>query len=149
MTQQTAITTTPTGRPRGRPQKYTQEKGRAVLAACAHGFTLEASCRVAGIDLGTVQKWVAADPTFAQQISAAREARAGEVLSKILVAAQDDWKAAEAYLRLTQPQTYNRKIEEKTISGEAKLIIEYEMCDSWPPKANVEMRQPKTIVDAK
>jgi hypothetical protein len=97
-------------RPRkpGNPTKYTPKTVTKLVSAVAEGLGLKAACVIADISYSTLMEWQREKPELAQKLEKAKEKAALEMLRRIKVAAVDDWRAAEAYLKLTRPEIFKR-----------------------------------------
>jgi hypothetical protein len=89
----------------GRPSKYTPEIGQLIEEALATGTTFRSACAVAGISEDALADWRRGDEEFAKRLEAAREkSRVRALMAIQQAAAEGDWRAAEAYLRLGWPE---------------------------------------------
>ena len=69
--------TKPTGRPVGRPSKYSEALADRIVEAMIHGSDLVAICQQPGFpDRASVYRWAAERPDFAARLEKAREALA-------------------------------------------------------------------------
>ena len=67
--------TKPTGRPVGRPSKYSEALADRIVAAMVSGSDLVAVCKQSGFpDRASVYRWAAERPDFAARLEQAREA---------------------------------------------------------------------------
>ena len=67
--------TKPTGRPVGRPSKYSEALADRIVEAMIHGSDLVAICQQPGFpDRASVYRWAAERPDFAARLERAREA---------------------------------------------------------------------------
>ena len=79
----------------------------AIEAALAAGATVETVCAHVGIGEETYYGWVRRYPEFAERVSRARESGVVAALTSIQNAGRKgDWRASEAFLRLTRPTVY-------------------------------------------
>jgi hypothetical protein len=88
----------------GRPTKYTPETVKMLLEGAKAGSTNKAACRAAGISEDTLANWKNEHPELLEKIEAAREAGRVKALREIQAAGAKDWRAHEAWLKLTSPE---------------------------------------------
>ena len=85
----------PTGKPNGRPSKYSQELADRICAELAQGYSLRTVC--AGDDMPSVKtifNWFRTYPEFLQQYTRAKEESADAMADEVLDIAdnaENDW----------------------------------------------------------
>ena len=89
----------------GRPSKYTPETVDRLLAALADGLTQKQACAACGICEKTLANWREQYPELEPQMAEARETARQKALAGIKAAGEaGDWRALEAFLRLSFPE---------------------------------------------
>ena len=107
-TEDSAIIAIEKGRP-GRPTKYEPETVGRLLAALGDGLTIKQACLAAGIGQSTLSDWLERHPELGAQLSEARETARRKALAGIRAAGEaGDWRALEAFLRMSFPSDYRR-----------------------------------------
>jgi hypothetical protein len=79
-----------------------------LLTAPADGLTQSQACIACGIGKQTLDDWRERYPELEPQLQAARKQARQNALAKIKEAAENDWRAAEAFLRLSFFPNYNQ-----------------------------------------
>lgn len=93
----------------GRPTKYEPETVDRLLAALADGLTQKQACIASGICESTLAAWREKHPEFESRLGQGREMARQKALSCIKRAGEaGDWRASEAFLRLSFPADYRR-----------------------------------------
>jgi hypothetical protein len=92
----------------GRPTKYSPETVDRLLAGLADGLSYKSACITAGIGVSTLSDWREKYPELEVRMEEAREVAWLKMLQRIKRAAEDDWRAAAEWLRLTFPADYRR-----------------------------------------
>jgi hypothetical protein len=92
----------------GRPSKYNEKTIERLLAGLADGLPIKSACIIAGISVSTLADWREKDPQLEERMAEAREKARLKMLQRIKRAAEDDWRAAAEFLRLTFPADYRR-----------------------------------------
>jgi hypothetical protein len=92
----------------GRPTKYSPETVERLLAGLTDGLPIKSACIIAGIGVSTLSDWREKYPELDERMAEAREKARLKMLQRIKRAAEDDWRAAAEWLRLTFPQDYRR-----------------------------------------
>jgi hypothetical protein len=92
----------------GRPCKYTPETVTRLLRAVEAVLTLRQSCKAAGISETTLYEWRGEYPELEPRLEAARERAREDALRVIQEAGKKDWRAKEAWLRLSFQADYRR-----------------------------------------
>ena len=95
------------GKP-GRPTKYEPETVERLLAGLADGLPIKSACIIAGIGVSTLSDWRDKHPELDERLAEAREKARLKMLQRIKRAAENDWRAAAEFLRLTFPADYRR-----------------------------------------
>jgi hypothetical protein len=122
-------------------QRQYNEQTVVVLerAMSAGGLTVDKACASAGISRETYYRWLRTKPEFSARIEKARAGGQLGMLAIIRAAAQKtmpcphchkdvpsvgDWRAAAEWLKLTEPQTYNRRYEDVTVEETVDVRVE-------------------------
>ncbi len=92
----------------GRPTKYEPETIERLLAGLADGLPIKSACIIAGIGVSTLSDWREKYPELEERMAEAHEKARLKMLQRIKRAAEDDWRAAAEWLRLTFPADYRR-----------------------------------------
>jgi hypothetical protein len=93
----------------GRPSKYQPATIQRILAALEDGLTQKQACLYAGICENTLAAWRQKHPELEAQINQAREQAGRKALAGIKAAAEKgDWRAWEAFLRMSFPGDYRQ-----------------------------------------
>jgi hypothetical protein len=93
----------------GRPTKYEPATVDRILAAIADGLNLKQACIASGICQNTLATWREKYPELEQRFSEAREQARQKALAGIRAAGEaGDWRALEAFLRMSFPADYRR-----------------------------------------
>lgn len=95
----------------GRPTKYTPPTVKLLCELVADGLSYKAACKGAGISEETFRQWRQDFPELVARIDAARELARREALRMIKAAGSKDWRASEAWLRLSFPEDYRIRPE--------------------------------------
>ena len=89
----------------GRPTKYNEETIARLCEALADGMPIKAACIVAGIGVTTLAEWRDKYPEIEERMNQARECYREKALQTIKKAIDnDDWRAAQAALKLIFPE---------------------------------------------
>ena len=100
----------------GPKTKKTPEAINALEEALRLGCPISIACEHAGITGTTYFAWQAADPELANRFTRARSSGVVRSLGTIRSAAQTDWRAAESFLKLSRPESFNRKMADAEAS---------------------------------
>ena len=93
----------------GRPTKYGPETVDRLLAALADGLTQKQACIASGICENTLASWREKHPELEARLAQAREIARRKALAGIKAAGEaGDWRALEAFLRMSFPADYRR-----------------------------------------
>jgi hypothetical protein len=92
----------------GRPTKYEPDTIGRLLVGLADGLPIKSACIIAGIGVSTLADWRERYPDLEEHMAEARERARQKMLQRIKRAADDDWRAAAEWLRLTFPDDYRR-----------------------------------------
>jgi hypothetical protein len=92
----------------GRPTKYSPETVERLLGGLADGLPIKSACITAGIGVSTLADWRERYPELEVRMEEAREKARLKMLQHIKRAAEDDWRAAAEFLRLSFPADYRR-----------------------------------------
>jgi anion-transporting ArsA/GET3 family ATPase len=92
----------------GRPTKYEPETVDRLLVGLADGLPIKSACITAGIGVSTLSDWREKYPELEVRMEEAREKARQKMLQRIKRAAEDDWRAAAEWLKLSFPNDYRR-----------------------------------------
>ena len=95
-----------------------------MLTAIEAGLTLKQACIAAGIGETTLHEWRKEYPDLKPRLEAARERAREAALRAIRAAGEKDWRAHEAWLRLSFQSDYrqsNTKVEVNT-AQQAQIV---------------------------
>jgi hypothetical protein len=125
-TKQTELTVVDQQGKAGRPTKYEPVTVNRLLSGLADGLTKEQACVAAGIGVSTLADWLERYPQLAQRVGQAREQARQKALAGIKKAGENgDWRALEAFLRLSFPKDYRRadtRVEVTATAQQASVI---------------------------
>lgn len=110
----------------GRPRKDNPETVERLLEAIMDGLTIRQGCLAAGIGETTLGRWREEHPDLQSRMEEARETARQKSLASIKAAGSRDWKAHEAWLRLSFQADYrqpNTKIDVNTNAQAGAVII--------------------------
>ena len=94
-----------------------------LLTCLSDGLTIEQSCRASGITRETLSQWRERYPELAEQLEQARERARQKALAVIRAAGETDWRAMEAFLRLSFQADYNNRNNNINVSATANVIV--------------------------
>jgi hypothetical protein len=130
--------TRPTGKPVGRPTKYSEALADRICEAMVNGQDLMSICNTPGFpDRTTVYRWAWANPSFATRLEQAREAladHAADQIGRIAIdctvetAAADRVKLSALQWRASKlsPRKYSdRRVNEVVGAGGGPLAVEH------------------------
>ncbi|MBV9328469.1 MAG: helix-turn-helix domain-containing protein [Chloroflexi bacterium] len=89
-----------------------------VLRYLQSGMTRRAACGLAGIDRSTLTRWIEHSNTVLRQVQSAEAAAEGRATALLVRAANDDWRAALAWLERRRPQEWAPRRTELSIAEE-------------------------------
>src|ERR1019366_6148350 len=102
------------GRPKGSGTKLTVEVGRAIVAAIAAGNFPSVAARLAGVSIGTLERWLErgdkGEQPYADFAQALRKAEDEDHAAMVAIwkkAAPEDWRAAKEYLAKRYPEQWS------------------------------------------
>ncbi len=104
-----------------RPTSLTPEVHKAIVASIRGGNYVETASAAAGINRASFYEWMkrgeddgATEPfaSFAADVRKAEAEAENEAVNTLKVAAKDDWKAAEVYLKRRHPTRWGDKVEQ-------------------------------------
>jgi len=110
----------------GRPTKFSEESVKRLCSAIADGMPARGACVVAGIGVTTLNEWRERYPDLQERLSDAREHARLKALQAIKAAGERDWRAWDAWLKLTYPADYRgtrAKIEVSAFASANMLVI--------------------------
>jgi len=110
----------------GRPTKFSEESVKRLCSAIADGMPARGACVVAGIGVTTLNEWRERYPDLQERLSEAREHARLKALQAIKAAGERDWRAWDAWLKLTYPADYRgtrAKIEVSAFASANMLVI--------------------------
>jgi uncharacterized membrane protein (DUF106 family) len=79
-----------------------------AIAAICDGLSYKSATVTAGIGVSTLADWREKYPELEVRMEEAREAARQKMLQRIKRAAEDDWRAAAEWLKLSFPNDYRR-----------------------------------------
>src|SRR3989440_11214161 len=85
----------------GRPTKYSPETVERLLAGLTDGLPIKSACIIAGIGVSTLSDRREKCPEVEERMAEARERARLKMLQRIKRAAEDDWRGASEWLRLS------------------------------------------------
>ena len=110
----------------GRPTKYGPETVDRLLAALADGLTQKQACLASGICENTLAACRDKHPELEPRLAQAREQARQKALAVIKAAAESgEWRAAEAFLRMSFPSDYKQagaKIEVTATAQQGQVV---------------------------
>ena len=109
----------------GRPTKFNEESVERLCSAIADGMPIKGACVVAGIGVTTLNEWRERYPDLQERLSDAREHARLKALQAIKAAGERDWRAWDAWLKLTYPADYRgtrAKIEVSAFASAMPVI---------------------------
>jgi hypothetical protein len=89
----------------GRPSKYNEETLERLLGGLSDGLPIKSACIIAGISVSTLADWREKYPELEERMTEAREVARQKMLQR---AAENDWRVAAEWLRLTFLNNYRR-----------------------------------------
>ena len=105
----------------GRPTKYGPETVDRLLAALADGLTQKQACIASGICENTLAAWREKHPELEPRLAQAREQARQKALAGIKAAGEaGDWRALEAFLRLSFPSDYRKADTQVNVTATAQ-----------------------------
>jgi hypothetical protein len=133
-----AVNTTNKG---GRPTLYTPETVDRLLSALADGLNQKQACIASGISESTLSNWKEQHPELQERLASAREQARQKALATIKAAGEaGDWRASEAFLRMSFYKDYRRdnntSVEVNTAVQTAGVV-----CDQAMLKRIRELRE--------
>lgn len=103
----------------GRPTKYSESTVEKLCGALADGMPQKGACITAGISETTLATWRESHPDLSGKLEAAREVARHEALKGIKRGGDKDWRATDAWLKLTFPNDYRGNKVEVNASANA------------------------------
>ena len=111
----------------GRPTKFSEETVSRLLAALADGLTQKQACRACGIGESTLRDWREAHSELEERMTEAREQARQKALAQIKAAGEaGDWRASEAFLKLSFQQDYRKpdvQVDVSATAGNANIVF--------------------------
>lgn len=95
-------------------QARTLTKRDAVMDALASGLPVSAACEYAGVDDSTFYHEQNRNPEFRQQVARVRRRSHLVALTQLQRAASDDWRAADRFLQLSDPNLFGDRLNIKS-----------------------------------
>jgi hypothetical protein len=124
----------------GRPTKYNGETIQRLLGGLADGLPIKSACIIAGISVSTLADWREKYPELEEGMTEAREVARQKMLQRIKRAAEDDWRAAAEWLRLTFPADYRRPASNTSVEVNTAVQTGI-VCDEATRKRLIELRE--------
>jgi hypothetical protein len=106
----------------GRPTKFNEESVKRLCSAIADGMPVRGACVVAGIGVTTLNEWRERYPDLQERLSDAREHARLKALQAIKAAGERDWRAWDAWLKLSYPADYRGTRAKIEVSAFASAI---------------------------
>ena len=116
----------------GRPPKYTIELRDAIARTLSSGCTRRAACGVNGISEECFHTWMRRHFDFCEAVTRAEENVEVLCTARIIKATEEDWKAAESWLRHRRKADWHTRIEQDVTTGGQPLRIVLDLGDSLP-----------------
>jgi hypothetical protein len=111
----------------GRPTLYTPETVDRLLTALADGVTQKQACLASGISESTLSNWKEQHPELEICLASAREQARQKALTRIRAAGEKgDWRALEAFLRMSFPADYRRgniNVNATTVNDQRTVVV--------------------------
>ena len=117
----------------GRPRAIQGEIERRLLEALERGLTIKLACQYAGVSQDAWERKRNSDADFAERATRARLKHLPEALDLIRRHANDDWRAAKAFIDLVAPDDYSRQRLE--ITGQDGAPLKFTLNISAPDDA--------------
>jgi hypothetical protein len=124
----------------GRPSKYNEETIERLLAGLADGLPIKSACIIAGISVSTLGDWREKHAELEERMAEAREVARQKMLRRIKRAAEDDWRAAAEWLRLTFPADYRRPASNTAVEVNTAVQTGI-VCDEATRQRLIELRE--------
>jgi hypothetical protein len=108
----------------GRPTKYSEKTIARICEALADGMPIKSACVAAGIGVTTLNEWRDKYPEIEKRMSEARESfreKALQTIKKAVLA--DDWRAAQAALKLVFPDEYRDSKSDVNVAVGVQVVI--------------------------
>jgi hypothetical protein len=103
------VSTVSTANKGGRPTLYTPETINKLLTSLADGLTIKQACKAGGVSESTLSDWRERYPDLEPRLVEAREHARQKALANIKAAGESgDWRASEAFLRMSFAADYRR-----------------------------------------
>lgn len=108
-----------------RPSKYTPEREAKIVEALAAGNTRKTACRLVGVDLHTLARWIDRYATFATAIEKAEaEAEASHVANIKAAAASGSWTASAWWLERRRNEDWGKKDRLEIVQSIRNMVRE-------------------------
>jgi terminase small subunit-like protein len=122
----------------GRPCKYTPETVERLLDALADGLTQKQACIASGIGERTLHDWLERYPELTTQLESARENARQKALAGIQSFGDKDWRALEAFLKLSFHNDYRQNQSETNVNVGVAVG---QVCTEEQRKKLIEIRE--------
>jgi hypothetical protein len=127
-TDQRVVSTVNTINKGGRPTLYTPETVDRLLSGLADGLTQKQACLASGISESTLSNWKEQHPELEERLASAREQARQKALEGIRAAGEKgEWRAWEAFLRLSFPADYrtgsNINVSATAVNDQRRVVI--------------------------
>lgn len=131
----------------GRMVRWT--KREALLDGFRSGLSVHKACEYAGISETTFYAEQDRDPDFAEQIARARVRSHAQALKLIQRASNNDWRAAQAFLQMADPDEYGNRLnlrsEHRTEIIQTVLVAVKEAAELVIPDPTIRLRLAEAI----
>ena len=107
----------------GRPTKYNEETIARLCDALGDGLSIKSACIVTGIGVTTLSEWKQQHPELEDRLSEAREFARQKALQAIKAAGEKDWRAHDAWLKLSFAADYRGKIDVNATAIAAPPVV--------------------------
>lgn len=138
----------------GRPEKYSEEKGREICKMIESGLTLTSICEPEDMPhISTIYDWQDAHPEFAESYARARSRQADTLASKVLDEAMSSHDAQIGRLRIDAlkwtasklaPKKYGDKVEVEQ-TGTANFKLSFSVPDRNTQDSLKELSAPAPV----
>jgi hypothetical protein len=126
----------------GRPTKYQPETVKPLLAAMADGLNMKQACLAAGISEATLGRWREEHAELEPRLLEARETARRKALAGIRAAGEaGDWRALEAFLRMSFPADYRRDANINVTATASAQQVAGVVCIEEQRRKLIELRQ--------
>jgi hypothetical protein len=126
---------------------YKPETVERLLRSVRSGLTLKQAAVAAGISESTLQSWKHKHPELIPQLEEARERAREDALRTIWEAREDDWRAAESFLKYSFWQDY-RSGAQVSVNQNTAVVVEKTMTEEERMKLIAQRERTQRQLDA-